>query len=238
MIPARAGKLRAFQYSQSYTRSAARDGGVSFPSGCRVSVLRRLRSQTRVDPSRVERPFRFKLVDPSRYSDSSRPRAPREPYARYVWNVCAYARTRNGTPYCPAPYAVAVRAARVRDRRVQVRVEELTQRVTRRPRQRQRRRTFRIVISRRSEIYIPVALRARDPRQPTRHRPSRLCVSRRPGSMLYRSNLYPLDPRRRYTAHDSGDWPGPRRSSRVLSAHEMQGVAALRSYGRVRNSTI
>ena len=50
MIPARAGKLRAFQYSQSYTRSAARDGGVSFPSGCRVSVLRRLRSQTRVSP--------------------------------------------------------------------------------------------------------------------------------------------------------------------------------------------
>ena len=149
MIPARAGKLRAFQYSQSYTRSAARDGGVSFPSGCRVSVysvLRRLRSQTRVDPSRVERPFRFKLVDPSRYSDSSRPRAPREPYARYVWNVCAYARTRNGSPYCPAPRG-AVRRAGTRPPRVQVRVEELTQRVTRRPRQRQRRRTFRIVIA-------------------------------------------------------------------------------------------
>ena len=110
MIPARAGKLRAFQYSQSYTRSAARDGGVSFPSGCRVSVLRRLRSQTRVDPSRVERQFRFKLVDPSRYSDSSRPRAPREPYARYVWNLCAYARTRNGSPYCPAPRGAVRRA--------------------------------------------------------------------------------------------------------------------------------
>ena len=212
MIPARAGKLRAFQYSQSYTRSAARDGGVSFPSGCRVSVLRRLRSQTRVDPSRVERPFRFKLVDPSRYSDSSRPRAPREPYARYVWNVCAYRRERNHRRLPAAPYIYMAiwspYAARVRDRRVQVRVEELTQRVTRRPRQRQRRRTFRIVISRRSEIYIPVALRARDPRQPTRHRPSRLCVSRRPGSMLYRSNLSIhsiRDDDTGYTAHDSGD---------------------------------
>ena len=117
MIPARAGKLRAFQYSQSYTRSAARDGGVSFPSGCRVSVLRRLRSQTRVDPSRVERPFRFKLVDPSRYSDSSRPRAPREPYARYVWNVCAYRERNQGRSDCPRrPVYGRPYAARVRDR--------------------------------------------------------------------------------------------------------------------------
>ena len=190
MIPARAGKLRAFQYSQSYTRSAARDGGVSFPSGCRVSVLRRLRirSQTRVDPSRVERPFRFKLVDPSRYSDSSRPRAPREPYARYVWNVCAY-RERNLGSDCPPPRGpvYGARTPRGYATAVQVWSRSRTQRVTRRPRQRQRRRTFRIVIAliiaSFGTIYVPpVALAGARDRQPSRcafptRRPGRYALS-------------------------------------------------------------
>ena len=71
-------KVESFQYSQSYTRSAGGHGTVrrvSFPSG-RVSrsirgiadVVSRLRETSHVRPISLH----------SRYSDSSRPRAPRE----------------------------------------------------------------------------------------------------------------------------------------------------------------
>ena len=78
MIPARAGKLRAFS-TRNRTLGTGRRR-VSFPSG-RVSfdsrTIARLVSRRR-ETSHV-RPISL----PSRYSDSSRPRAPRE-YARYV----------------------------------------------------------------------------------------------------------------------------------------------------------
>ena len=170
-------------------------------------TIRIIRSQTRVDPSRVERPFRFKLVDPSRYSDSSRPRAPREPYARYVWNVCRIRANAERNTVLPRP--VAVRRAGTRPRPPRPgpgRGAHAARDETSTAEAAQTHVSNRYIASFGDLHRTGSPLRARDPRQPTRHRPSRLCVSRRPGSMLYRSNLYPLDPRRRYTAHDSGDW--------------------------------
>ena len=92
--------------------------------------------------------------------------------------------------------------------------------MTRRPRQRQRRRTFRIVISRRSEIYIPVALRARDPRPasaPLATGPVACAFSVAPGlcSIALTSIHSIRDDDTPPTIAVTG---GPRRSSRVLSA--------------------